>query len=131
MILRRVILALAGAAVLAASAAVCVVALAFGLYAWVEPTLGRAGAAGVVAGATALLVAAAAAALLIASRGKRRKVALVPNRTALDRSLDFVRDQPVLAIIGAVGAGLLAVRNPEYLGSAVRAFFEGRPPKSR
>lgn len=131
MILRRVILALAGAAVLAASAAVCVVALAFALYAWVEPTLGRAGAAGVVAGATAFLVAIAAAALLIASRGKRRKVALVPNRTALDRSLDFVRDQPVLAIIGAVGAGLLAVRNPEYLGSAVRAFFEGRPPKSR
>lgn len=131
MILRRVILALAGAAVLAASAAVCVVALAFALYAWVEPTLGRAGAAGVVAGATAFLVAIAAAALLIASRGKRRKVALVPNRTALDRSLNFVRDQPVLAIIGAVGAGLLAVRNPEYLGSAVRAFFEGRPPKSR
>ncbi len=131
MILRRVILALAGAAVLAASAAVCVVALAVALYAWVEPTLGRAGAAGVVAGATAFLVAIAAAALLIASRGKRRKVALVPNRTALDRSLNFVRDQPVLAIIGAVGAGLLAVRNPEYLGSAVRAFFEGRPPKSR
>lgn len=130
MILRRVILALAGAAVLAASAAVCVVALAFALYAAVEPTLGRAGAAGVVAGATALLVAIAAAALLIASRGKRRQTA-PPSRKALDRGMDFVRDQPVLAIIGAVGAGLLAVRNPEYLGSAVRAFIEGRPPKSR
>ena len=131
MILRRVILALAGAAILAASAAVCVVALAFALYAAVQPPLGRAGAAGVVAGATALLVAIVAAALLIASRGKRRKPPPLPSRKALDRSLDFVRDQPVLTIIAAVGAGLLAVRNPEYLGSAVRAFFEGRPPKSR
>ncbi len=130
MILRRVILALAGAAVLAASAAVCVVALAFALYALVQPTLGAAGAAGVVAGATALLVAITAAALLIASRGQR-KPPPITSRKALDKGLDFVRDQPVLAIIGVIGAGLLAVRNPEYLGSAVRAFFDGRPPKSR
>ena len=131
MILRRVILALAGAAVLAAGAAVSVVALAFALYALVEPTLGAAGAAGVVAGATALLVAITAAALLIASRGQRKPPAPVTSRKALDRGLDFVRDQPVLAVIGVIGAGLLAVRNPEYLGSAVRAFFDGRPPNSR
>jgi len=113
---------------LAASAAVCVVALAFALYAAVEPRFGRAGAAGIVAGATALLVALVAVALLVASRGKRRK-AVPAGRKALDRGLDFVREQPVLTIAAALGTGLLAVRNPEYLGSVIRAFVEGKPPK--
>ena len=44
-ILRRLILALAGAAAFAASAAVFILALAFALYALIEPELGRAGAA--------------------------------------------------------------------------------------
>lgn len=129
MILRRVILALAGAAVLAASAAVCVVALAFALYAGVEPTLGRAGAAGTVAGATALLAALVAGGLLLASRGKRRKIVPQPERKVLDRGLDFVREKPVIAIAAALGAGLLAIRNPDYLGAVVRAFVDGKPPK--
>ena len=129
MILRRLILALAGAAVLAASAAVCVVALAFTLYAAVEPSVGRAGAAGAVAGATALLAGIVAAGLLFSSRNRRRTVAAAPNRKVLDRGLDFLREKPVVAIAAALVASLLAVRNPEYLGSVVRAFVDGKPPK--
>ncbi len=129
MILRRIILTLSGAAILASSAAVCVVALAFAFFAAVEPTLGRAGAAGAVAGVTALLAASAAAGLLLSGKAKRRPPPPSPvKRKALDRGLDFVRDQPVLAIAAALGTGLLAVRNPQYLGSVVRAFVDGNPP---
>jgi hypothetical protein len=36
-----------------------------------------------------------------------------------------------VAVAAAVGVGILAVRNPEYFGAAMRAFMEPRnPPKS-
>src|SRR5665213_1285019 len=98
--LRRLFLTLAAAAAFATSASICVVALAFALYALVEPYVGRAGGAAIVAGAAVGGVA--------------------------ERVLRFVREKPVVAISAALGAGFLAVRNPRYLGAAVRAFFEGR-----
>ena len=33
-----------------------------------------------------------------------------------------------LAGAAAIGAGLLAVRNPKYLGEVLRSFLDGRPP---
>ena len=56
MIFRRVLTALVAAAMFAAAAAVVVVALAFALYALVEPQIGRSGASAVVAGAFAVLI---------------------------------------------------------------------------
>jgi hypothetical protein len=37
----------------------------------------------------------------------------------------------VTAIAAAVAAGLLAVRNPKYLGAMIRAFVEGRETPRR
>lgn len=129
MIFRRVLLLLAAAATLAVSAGVCVVALAFALYALVKPYVGQAGAAGVVALAAAILIGLVGA--VLASQGRARKAKTPEPRSFIDRIAQFVRDKPATAIAAAAAAGLMAVRNPEYLGSALRAFIEGRNPPKR
>jgi len=130
--IRRVTFALLAAAVLSASAAVCVVALAFALYALVLPSVGPAGASAIVAGVAALLIALAALGLFLAARPRRRRIEPAAASGATARVIDFLREKPWVAISAAIGAGLLAVRNPGYLGAAVRSFLEGREaPKSR
>lgn len=127
MIFRRLLFLLAGAIALAVSAGVVVIALAFALYALVEPYIGRAGAAASVALAAAILIGLLG---FILTRLGRRPAR--PHRkpgepeTITDRVADFVRSRPVTAIAGAIAAGILAVRNPGYLGSLIRAFVEGR-----
>ena len=127
MIFRRVLLALIAASMFAAGAAVGVVASAFALFALAEPRLGPAGAAAIVAGTTAGIMALAALAIV---RGARSRNLPAPPaaESALERTLDFVRHRPILASAAAVGAGLLAMRNPQYLGEALRSFLGGKPP---
>jgi hypothetical protein len=93
--------------------------------------VGPAGAAAIVAGAAALVLLAGVLALSLAGRPRPSKV--VPRgKDAGERIMNFVRDKPVTAIAGAVGVGFLAIRNPKYLGLAIRSFLEGRdPPKRR
>ncbi len=110
---------------LAASAGVFVFALAFSLYALVEPEIGAAGAAATVAGTTAALIAAGAGITFIVGRPKRSDPA-PPAGGVVERGLRFMREKPLVAISAAVGAGFLAVRNPKYLGAAIRSFVEGR-----
>lgn len=116
---------------LAACAAVTVVALAFAEYALIEPWIGRAGGAACVAGTTALLIGIGA---LVASAGGGKvapKPPPAPARSSeafLERAFDFVKEKPVVAIAAALAAGFLAVRNPGYLGAAVRSFLEGEQP---
>lgn len=122
MIFRRLLLALMAAAVFSAGAAVAMFALAFALYALVEPRLGRAGAAATVALATALLMGLAGALLARSARRMRKKAASIPGGL-IERALSFVQRKPILAASAAVGAGFMAVRNPKYLGEVLRAFF--------
>lgn len=131
MILRRLLLGLAAAAALSASAAVCVVALAFALYALVEPSVGRAGAAAIVAGSAALIIALTAAFIGAAAGYRRGKAPPAATGGIVERAMRLVRENPVVAISAALGAGFLAVRNPRYLGAAIRAFVEGRRPPRR
>jgi hypothetical protein len=126
-IFRRVLLALIAASAFAAGAAVAVVSLAFALYALVEPTVGAAGAAATVAGVTAALMALGGLLVMFAAR-PRRKPEPPPADGALERAMAFIRQKPLLSGAAAVGAGLLAVRNPKYLGEVLRSFLEGRPP---
>jgi len=132
-IFRRLLFLLAGAIALAVSAGIVVIALAFALYAFAETYVGRAGAAGIVAATAALLVGVLGFVLTRLGRPRAR-----PRRkdgepeTITDRIADFVRTRPVTAIAGAIAAGILAVRNPGYLGSLIRAFVEGREhPRGR
>ena len=127
MIFRRVLLALVAASAFAAAAAVLVFALAFALYALVEPKLGAAGASATVAGTTAGLMAVGGLMIVFAAR-PRKPAAPVAPEGVLERALAFIRQKPVLAGAAAIGAGLLAVRNPKYLGEVLRSFLDGRPP---
>ena len=127
MIFRRVLLALMAAATFSAAAAVIVVALAFALYALAEPPLGRAGAAAAVALATAVLIALAGMILALMGRSKRSRAASSFSGGALERAIAFIRQKPIVAASAAIGAGLMAARNPKYLGEALRAFLDGDP----
>ncbi len=124
MILRRILLYLASGAARATAAGVVVVALAYALYALVKPAIGPAGGAAVVAAAAAILIGLIGLALALAARPPRRKARA--SDSLAERIADFVREKPVTAIAAAVAAGLMAVRNPRYLGSVLRSFLEGR-----
>ena len=127
MIFRRVLLALMVAATLSAAAAVLVVALSFALYALAEPRLGRAGAAATVALTTAILIGLAGMIMALAGRNKRSRAASLLSGGILERAIVFVRQKPIVAASAAIGAGLMATRNPKYLGEALRAFFDSDP----
>jgi len=126
-IFRRVLLGLMAAATLAAAAGVIVVALAFALYALAEPRLGRAGAAATVALATAVLIGFAGLIMALAGRGRRPRPGAPISGSVLERVLAFISQRPIVAASAAIGAGLMAVRNPKYLGEALRAFLDSDP----
>jgi hypothetical protein len=128
--LRQVGLGLAAAAILATSAAIFVAALALALFALVRPQLGPAGAAGVVAAAAAALMFVAGAALAMAGRPKARIIS-PKGKDPFARIGNFLKEQPVTAVMAAIAVGFLAVRNPKYLGVAARSFLEGREPPRR
>ena len=127
--IRRLFLGLAAAAAFAAAAAVLVFALAFALFALVEPYVGRAGAAAILAGVTALSIGLAAMFIGSLARARPRKTSSSDTVWGMiERAVAFVREKPILAASAAIGAGFMAVRNPAYLGSVIRAFVEGKPP---
>ncbi len=126
--IRRLFLALMAAAVLAAAGGVAVVALAFAIYAFAEPRLGRAWAATSVALIAMGFLLFAGLGLSLARRGRPVRTPAMTAGGAVERIFAFVREKPILSVSAAIGAGLLSVRNPKYLGAAIRAFLDGDPP---
>jgi hypothetical protein len=133
-ILRRLLYFMAGASALAVSAGIVMVALAYAEYALVKPALGPAGASGVVALTAAVMIGVIGLVLTMLARPPRPKKNEEPPESLVDRVMDFVRSRPITAIGAALAAGLLVVRNPSYLGAAVRSFMDGvdaEPPRRR
>jgi hypothetical protein len=128
-ILRRVLFFMAGASAMATSAGVVVVALAFALFAAVRPLIGPAWAAAAVAGAAALMILVIG--LSLASLGRPQRRSLPQGEGLVERAIELLKEKPLTAAAGAVAAGILAVRNPAYLGALARAFVEGREPRRR
>ena len=127
MILRRLIIAAMLVAGLAVSGGVVMVALVYALYALLEPRLGAPGAMAVMVGIVAVILGGAAAGLFALSRPRKVVVeapppAPSPVAQVVDTITQAVRERPVVIILAAIGAGVLAVRNPAYLASALRAF---------
>lgn len=121
-------------AAFAACAAVSVFALGFALYAFAEPSLGRAGAAAVVAGVAALTIALGAVVVSLGGGGKppkREEPAPGVNATLIERALLFFQEKPVIAIAAAIGAGFLTIRNPAYVGSVIRSILGLPEPPTR
>jgi hypothetical protein len=123
-ILRRLILLAIVLAGLAVSAGVVVVGLTYAAYALLEPRLGAAGASAVMVGVVAVILGGAAGALFVLSRPKKVVVAPRPSPVAgiVETLSDVVRERPIVVLLAAIGAGVLAIRNPRYLASALRAF---------
>lgn len=111
-------------AAFSAAAAVAVVASAFAVYALLEPHLGRAGAAGALAGGLVLIMVFMAMFLALTGR-KSSKAQAVPTGL-VERGIAFIRQKPIMAASAAIGAGAMAVRNPKYLGEVLRAFIDGK-----
>jgi len=128
LIVKKVLLVVAAAAALSAAVGVFVVALAFALYAVARDYVNPAGASAIVAGAAALLMLIGFLAALAKSG-----VAKLRKREAsfADKAKDFVRERPLTAAIGALAAGVIAVRNPALLATIALSFFEGRSTKKR
>ena len=129
--LRKLLLGVIAVAALAAGASVLVVALAFALYALVQPRLGPAGAAATVAAAAALLMGLLGMTLALMARARRPKPKPPSMGGVAERIFELVREKPLMAIAAALGTGFLVIRDPTYLGSTIRAFLEGRPPSRR
>jgi hypothetical protein len=129
-IFRRILFLLAGATMLSVSAGVIVIALAYALFALVKPYWGPAGASASVAGAAALLIGLIGLTFALMGRRPRKKKSAEPE-SVTERVVEFVKSKPITSIAGAIAAGVLAIRNPSYLGSAIRSFVEGREAPRR
>ncbi len=134
MILRRLIVLAVVLAGLAVSAGVVVVGLIYAVHTLLEPALGSAGAVGAIVAVVAVGLGGASFALFAMSRPKTAvvvEVAPAPSPIAgiIDTLAETVRDRPVVVLLAAVGAGVLAIRNPLYLATALRAFTAPRSPE--
>jgi hypothetical protein len=123
LILKTALRLTAAIASMAAAAAVCVIAAAFALYAVARDPLGPAGAAAVVAVTAAVLVGLIALALLWRAAPKPVKREDLPLSVRL---MDLARERPLIAAGAAVAAGVVLLRNPKLLATAITAALAGR-----
>jgi hypothetical protein len=123
LILKKALGLVATVAALAAAVAVVVVAAAMALYAILREQLTPAGSAAVLA-----LIAAAISAILafVAFRQVRPRPLRRDEENLTTRLIDLAREKPVIAAGAAVAAGLVLLRNPGVVTSAITAFMAGR-----
>lgn len=123
----RLLSLIAALAATAAAAFVIIFAMAFGVYALLEPHLGRAGAAGCLILAFALVLALTAffASLQLRLPKPRRRQRDAEAQSLPERLIALVREKPYAAAGVAAAIGLLTTRNPRLIGAALRAFTEG------
>jgi len=125
----RTLMAVAAIAAIAAAAAVGVFSAFFALFAAIQPLVGTAWAAAIIAGASAIVVALAgviAARKVDSDREKRPDAA--PEASLVETVVSIVRERPLLAAGAAVAAGVYALRNPQLAAAVIRAFMDKRPP---
>ncbi|MDP1875524.1 hypothetical protein [Phenylobacterium sp.] len=97
------------------------------MFAVLAPLLGSAGAAGVLALVCALLLAGA----VLAVRGKGPTLPTLQEDDSLAaRAFDLARQHPVAAggaaLLATLAAGILAVKNPKVIATALSAYLAGR-----
>jgi hypothetical protein len=128
-LLRKLILGLVAAAMMAVSAAVLVVGAAFALYDLLKEYIGAAGAAGVVALGAACVMAGAA---LFLERGVLRAPAKQKpsesDQTMVTKLIVMAQQRPIVATGALIGVAAMAIRNPALISIAIKAFLD---PKSK
>jgi hypothetical protein len=127
--LRRAILMTAAVSALGAAAFVCVVALAFALFAALAPALGNAGAAAAVAGAAVLLILLMALSALVMAKPPPAKPAETgPDLTG--KLFGMARDRPLFAAAAIAATAVIALKNPQITGALISAFMSPKEPKT-
>ncbi len=128
MIFRKFVGLVAAFAAIAAAAAVCIVALAFALYAGLREVVGPAWAAAGVAGAVALIALILAFAV---TRKARPKPVKGDAQNLTVKLIDLARERPLVAL-GVVGAAAaVVIRNPRILGAVIAGLVASRPPTAK
>jgi hypothetical protein len=132
-ILRKVIFALVGAAMIAASAAVMVVAGAMALYGLLKPYLGGAGAAATIVLAAALLLLAVGMLLErgLLKPGRKGRHGPEDEQDLLQKLIGMAQEKPMIAAGALIGAIFLAIRNPALTAVVVKAFLDPKPRPSK
>jgi len=129
-IFKRVLGMMAAVAALATAAGVCVVALAYTLFASLRDQIGPAWAAAAVAGAAAVL--ALICAFLLTRKAKPPKPVKGDDQNLAGRLIDLARERPLVAA-GAMAAALaVVIKNPRILtavATAALASRTARPPR--
>jgi cobalamin synthase len=125
-LIKRIVFMAAAAAAFAAAAGVCVVALAYALFAVARDYLSPAGSAAVVAAAFAVLIAVGGLVLSIRSRPKPP-----PEQSPVERLVDLARQKPLMAAAVAVAGAVIAVRNPAMVATLVMGLLAPKPDRRR
>lgn len=126
--MERTLMAVAAGAAIAAAAAAGVFSAFFALFAFLEPMVGTAGAAAIIAGCSALVIAVAGFLAARRAEGDRRTAAASPpDASLIEMIMTVVRDRPLLSAGAAVAAGIYALRNPQLVAAVVRAFMDKAP----
>lgn len=120
--IKRLIFGVMAIAFLGAGATVAVFAAAFGLYALLEPSLGKAGAAGTLVGAVALLMLLASLILYLVARPPRAPKSRTPQGP-VETVMSAVKEKPLVSIAAVAAAAVAAFRNPAAVMALVGAFF--------
>ncbi|MDP1641380.1 MAG: hypothetical protein Q8L59_04295 [Phenylobacterium sp.] len=125
--IEKALLAVIGLAALTALTLMGVAAAGFALFAVLTPLLGAAGAAGVLALVCILILGGA----VLAVRGKGPSLpALQQDDSLAARAFDLARQHPMAAggaaLLATLAAGVLAVKNPKVIATALSAYLAGR-----
>jgi len=126
-LLRKVIIAVVGTAMLGASAAVMVVAGALALYGLLKPYLGGPGAAATIVLAAGLLMLAVGMLLERRLLNAGKKPAPEDEQDLLQKLMGMAQDKPLIAVGALIGAIFLAIRNPALTAVVVKAFLDPKP----
>ena len=120
--IRRIFLLLSAAVALATAAGVLVVSAAYALFALCRDQfqLGAAGAAAAVTLTVAVVLAIVALALALTARKPPTPDNIVDRVTAL------LKEHPVMGAGAALGAGLMALRNPKLATTILTSFLASR-----
>jgi len=131
LILEKTLMAVVAGAAVVTATAVSLVALAFAMYAALEPPLGPAGAAALVGVVGIVLIALIG--LIAASRGRghHQDRGHEPDHGLTERLIEIVKERPLVSAAAAVAAGLLAMRNPALVGVILTAFMSRKDEDKR
>lgn len=125
MIFKKLLGLVAAAAAIATAAVLCVVTLAFALFAALSPVIGAAWAYASVAAAALLVVAVA----LLATHRHKEKTPEHGDPDMVGQLFELARKRPLIAAAAAAAAGAVLLRNPGVLTGILAAYLGPKPPR--